>query len=202
MSHTRGAPYARMSLYAPGGRKYLNVAERRRFLLAARRAPPRTRLFCLVLMWSGGRISEALALNPLAFDLDEHVVTIETLKRRKRGVLRHVPLPPILLRDLDRVFRIRQRQRDATLATVRLWSWSRCTAWRNVKRIMTQANVIRSAAMPKGLRHGFGVAAFQTVPPHLVQRWLGHASLRTTGIYGEVVGREERDLAKKLWRRW
>jgi integrase len=34
--------------------------------------------------------------------------------------------------------------------------------------------------MPKGLRHGFGVNAFQSlVPPHLVQRWLGHASLRT-----------------------
>jgi len=46
--------------------------------------------------------------------------------------------------------------------------------------------------MPKGLRHGFAVAAFQTrVPPHLIQRWLGHASIRTTSVYSDVMGREE-----------
>ncbi len=54
--------------------------------------------------------------------------------------------------------------------------------------------------MPKGLRHGFGVNAFQSnVPPHLVQRWLGHASLRTTSIYGDVVGAEERGFAARIW---
>ena len=54
--------------------------------------------------------------------------------------------------------------------------------------------------MPKGLRHGFGVNAFQSnVPPHLVQRWLGHASLRTTAIYGDVVGAEERGFAARIW---
>jgi integrase len=45
---------------------------------------------------------------------------------------------------------------------------------------MAAAHVTGTPAMPKGLRHGFGVNAFQSlVPPHLVQRWLGHASLRT-----------------------
>jgi integrase/recombinase XerD len=53
--------------------------------------------------------------------------------------------------------------------------------------------------MPKGLRHGFGVAAFQSIPPHLVQRWLGHASMRTTAIYGDVSGPEERDFAVRMW---
>jgi integrase/recombinase XerD len=54
--------------------------------------------------------------------------------------------------------------------------------------------------MPKGLRHAFGVSAFQSaVPPHLVQRWLGHASLRTTAIYGNVVGPEERSFAERMW---
>jgi integrase len=52
--------------------------------------------------------------------------------------------------------------------------------------------LFQARAMPKGLRHGFGTAAFQSVPPHLVQRWLGHASLRRTAIYGDVVGKEER----------
>jgi integrase len=54
--------------------------------------------------------------------------------------------------------------------------------------------------MPKGLRHGFGVNAFRSlVPPHLVQRWLGHASLRTTSIYGDVVGPEEYAFAARMW---
>src|SRR5580704_9611763 len=56
---------AGMSLYGPtGARKYLNAAGRRRFIKAANRAEPTTRLFCLVLGWSGARISEVLALTP------------------------------------------------------------------------------------------------------------------------------------------
>jgi Phage integrase family len=60
----------------------------------------------------------------------------------------------------------------------------------------------KSAAMPKGLRHSFGVNGFQnSVPPHLVQRWLGHGSLETTAIYGDVSGSEEREFAARGWRR-
>jgi len=51
------------------------------------------------------------------------------------------------------------------------------------------------------LRHGFGVDAFQaSVPPHLVQRWLGRASPRTTVIYGDVIGPEERTFAERMWK--
>ena len=65
---------------------------------------------------------------------------------------------------------------------------------------MAAAGITGKAAMPKGLRHGFGVKAFQSnVPPHLVQRWLGHASLKTTAIYGDVIGPEERAFAARMW---
>jgi integrase len=51
-----------------------------------------------------------------------------------------------------------------------------------------------------GLRHSFGANAVQSnVPPHLVQRWLGHASLRTTSIYGDVIGPDERAFAERMW---
>jgi integrase len=50
------------------------------------------------------------------------------------------------------------------------------------------------------LRHGFGLSALQAkVPPYLVQRWLGHASLRTTAIYGDVIGPDERAFAQQMW---
>jgi integrase/recombinase XerD len=65
---------------------------------------------------------------------------------------------------------------------------------------MSAAGISGARAMPKGLRHAFGVNAFQSnVPPHLVQRWLGHASLRTTSIYGDVIGPDERAFATRMW---
>ena len=89
------------SLFGGGGsRKYLNTAERRRFVEAAQRAPAKIRLFCLMLRWSGARISEVLALTPAAIDIESGAAGIETLKRRKRGVVRQVPLPPDLLAGL------------------------------------------------------------------------------------------------------
>ena len=58
---------------------------------------------------------------------------------------------------------------------------------------------LASGCHAQGLRHGFGVNAFQSnVPPHLVQRWLGHASLRTTGIYADVVA-ENDAFTERMW---
>jgi hypothetical protein len=167
-----------------GARKYLNVAERKRFAAAAKTLPPEARVFCLLLMWSGCRISEGLKVTPSAIDLEAGTVAFVTLKRRKTSVVRQVPVPAALIEELTKVFNLRERERDADLCGVRLWRWSRSTAWRWVKVVMKRAALSGSAAMPRGLRHTFGVAAFQAVPPHIVQRWLGHASLRTTGIYG------------------
>jgi integrase/recombinase XerD len=48
---------------------------------AVNEVPPKERLFCLVLMWSGARISEVLALTPNSFDVEAGLVTLETLKR-------------------------------------------------------------------------------------------------------------------------
>jgi len=196
----KSQPTNNMGLYsASGGRKYLNAAERKRFIAALSHIPPKPRVFCLVLLWSGCRITEALSLTASAIDLESGVASFETLKRRMRGVVRQVPLPPWVLKELNEVFDLHARQRNPRLAFDRLWPWSRSTAWRYVKRVMRAADISGCLASPKGLRHAFGVAAFQVVPPHLVQRWLGHASLRTTAIYGSVSGPEERDFAGRMW---
>jgi site-specific recombinase XerD len=98
--------------------------------------------------------------------------------------------------DLRRAQRRKDRGRD-----VRLWAWSAVTAWRKVKAVMDAAGITGSHATPKGLRHGFGVAAVQaSIPLNLVQRWLGHAQLSTTAIYAEAMGKEERDIASRMWR--
>jgi integrase len=116
-------------------------------------------------------------------------------------VVRQVPLPADLLDELDHEFGLRAAQHDPEVAQVRIWRFSRTTAWRRVKRVMAAASIVGTPTMPKGLRHGFGVRAYQSnVPPHLVQRWLGHASLRTTAIYSDVVvGPDERAFAERMW---
>ncbi len=145
-------PYDGLTLFGQSGsRKYLNGAERRRFLESAQQLSATERLFCQVLAWSGGRISEVLALTPASIDIESGVASIITLKRRKRGIVRQVPLPPGLLDDLDREFNLRDAQRDPELAKDRIWKWSRTTAWRYVKKVMAAAGIAGTPAMPKGL---------------------------------------------------
>jgi len=33
----------------------------------------------------------------------------------------------------------------------------------------------------------------------MMQKWMGHASMETTAIYANALGREERKIASKLW---
>jgi integrase/recombinase XerD len=65
---------------------------------------------------------------------------------------------------------------------------------------MQEARLDGPHASPKGLRHGFGVAAVSAgIPLNLVQKWLGHAQLTTTAIYANAVGAEEQDIARRMW---
>ena len=84
---------------ASGERLYLSDAERKRFLAALRDCDLATRLFCQLLVFTGARISEALAITPQHIDADSKRVVFRTLKRR-RLVWRAVPIPDRLLRDL------------------------------------------------------------------------------------------------------
>ena len=79
-----------------GSRKYLTLEERATFLEASRRFPRDVETFCHVLAYSGCRLAEALALTADRVDLKAHSLTFDTLKKRKRGVYRVVPVPPEL----------------------------------------------------------------------------------------------------------
>jgi integrase/recombinase XerD len=88
--------FQRASLYAPrGGCKYLNSAERTRALAEMAKLPRAQALFALTLAWTGGRVSEVLALTVSSFQIESGVVAIETLKRRTYCV-QEVTVPPEL----------------------------------------------------------------------------------------------------------
>src|SRR3954468_7734718 len=109
---------------AEGRRLYLTEEERRAFIAAAVKAAREVRTFCGVLHATGCRISEALALTADRIDLSGRVIVFESLKKRKRGVFRAVPVPPELLDALDLVHGVREAQRRGA-TKVLLWPWSR-----------------------------------------------------------------------------
>ena len=196
-------PQVGMQIYtAAGARKYLTVSERDAFLRAAEKVDRPARTLCMILAFTGCRLSEALALTVDRVDLAAGSLVFESLKKRRSGIYRAVPVPPALLEALDLVHGIREVQsRRGKGGSERLWPWSRMTGWRAVHAVMELAELTGPHASPKGLRHGFGVAAVSAgIPLNLVQKWLGHAQLSTTAIYADAIGAEEKDIAGRMWR--
>jgi integrase len=151
------------------------------------------RAFMLTIFHTGCRISEALNLLTGRIDRAANAVVLETLKRRKRGCFRSIPLPKTLTRALLKLA-------AAKSADAKVWDFSRSTAYRMIKAKMSEAKITGGMAMPKGLRHGLAVACISaSIPLPTIKKWLGHARLETTAIYLDLLGEEERALAKRLW---
>jgi integrase len=185
---------------AQGRRKYLVPIERTAFLRAALTAGGQTATLCAVLTFTGARISEVLALKPLDLDEANGTINVQTLKRRKSGVIRAVPVPHELFLYLNGVHHWREARENAIGADRRLWTFSRTTAWRRVKYVAQLANSPQYLRSPKVLRHAFGVdARIKGVPIELIKICLGHARIETTFIYTTVVGPEERDFIGRTW---
>lgn len=179
-----------------GARKYLDAAERCRFIAAAMAAPLSLQLLCLTLAHTGCRISEALALTPDSLRASEGVIAFRSLKKRSQFVVvREVPVPDEVLSGLVVL------AGDCASTEDRLWHWGRVRAWQLIKAMMASAGIRPGPhATIKGLRHAFGLHAVRSgVPLNFVQRWLGHASMSTTAIYLQAVGPDEREIAARMW---
>src|SRR4051812_12327228 len=164
---------------AEGRRLYLTEDERRAFIAAAAKAPREMRTFCGVLHATGCRISEALALTPQQIDLSGRVVVLESLKKRRRGVYRAVPVPPELLDALALVHALREAQRRGQTKAL-LWPWSRMTAFRRVQEVIRgggypgrppclsqgPAARLRRAGCQPGYRSQYGAEVAGPCPAH------------------------------------
>lgn len=176
-----------------GQRKYLSSLERCAFRGAAKEREGDTHLFCRTLLETGCRISEALNLKRQQLDCSTGYIFFETLKKRRKGIYRAVPISADFAEQLDAAY-------DPLPVSQLLWTWSRMTGYRRVRSVMEAAGINGPQASPKGLRHGFAVGALEVgIPMHLVQRWLGHARQETTAIYADLVNLEERAMASRLW---
>ena len=114
----------------------------------------------------GCRISEALALTADRVDPGDGVLVFESLKKRRKGVYRAVPVPPDFLDRLRLVHDLEMLNRgDEHGRGVRLWPWSRATAWRRCVGGHGMRGAGGIHATPKGLRHGFGIKAVTSEVP-------------------------------------
>lgn len=175
-----------------GKRKYLSRAEGQRFIEQGAALPKERALFCMFLYYTGCRISEALNVCQHDFDAELGIVSIRTLKKRRRNDTRRIPIPEFLTKQLASLSRSDNEQR--------IWTFSRTTGWRIIKATMKTAGISGIHATTKGLRHGFGVrGALEEIPVSLIQQWMGHADSTTTAIYLAVRDEEERELIQKTW---
>ena len=174
-----------------GRRKYINAAEGDRFLQATSLILPfNEAIFCKTLYFTGCRISECLMLGPSNLDFNENTLRIRTLKKRGKIHVRRIPIPQGLSRDLQKI----------ESSSDQFWSFSRTTAWRDVKAVVMASGVKGPHACPKGLRHGFGVrAVLAGIPITKIQKWMGHSNIKTTAIYLDVRDAEERELMQRTW---
>ncbi len=176
-----------------GRRKYLTHPEGRRFLKCARREPRDEALFCMTIYYTGMRISEALSLTAQDIDHATGVVRIRSLKKRERKEFSRIPVPTSLLSGL--------RNLTDQGSEGSLWTFSRTTAWRIIKRVMNAAEIDGIHATAKGLRHAFGIrGAIAKIPLNLLQLWFGHSQSATTAIYLDVRDDEERTLIQRTWK--
>lgn len=94
-----------------------------------------------------------------------------------------------------------RRRAEQLAGSVTRLDWSRTTAFRRVKEVMDAARIADGPhKCPKGLRHGYGVQAISSgVPPNMLKKWMGHASLKVTAIYSNALGEEQHKIAARMW---
>ena len=196
-----------MSLFSDQGeRKYLNQKERKQFYKALdvlKELSERT--FCEAIYWTGCRPSEALELEFMRVNIEEAFLVFRSLKKHgknKGKEFRTVPIPRSFAKLLNQAHGVikLQKEKDVDLLR-RLWTFGRQKGWRLVKLVMTKAKIFGIRACARGLRHSFGIHAILCgIPETRLQNWMGHSSLRTTAIYVQTVGIEDRTLAKRMWK--
>lgn len=189
-----------------GERKYLDRDERRAFLEATQHMEARKKYYCQLLYYTGCRLSEALELRYNSFDFKRGYVTIRTLKQGSRDGkpverYRDNELPQTYLNEIRGFYAtVRGRRPHKLAASEPLWSITDRMARNYVSDVMTAAGISGRRATSRGLRHSMGVMlAMEKVPVNVIQKVLGHSSVKNTMIYLDILDDERRQLISQVW---
>ena len=153
------------------------------------------RTILMALYSAGLRISEALHLKAADIDSGRMTIRLEQSKGRKD---RYVMLSEKLLEILRRYWK--ECRPDAWLFPGRdpSHSLSRDAVEQAFARARERAGIAKKAT-PHTLRHSFATHLFERgVNIRVIQRLLGHKSIRTTEVYTHVAGNYLRDTKSLL----
>ena len=127
---------------------------------------------------TGARVSEALLVRRRHVDALGSV-EIPTLKRKKKRVVRTVPISV----EYAELLLSRCPDREEPIFTI-----SRQRVWSAMRRAAVRVGVDRARSHPHALRHAFAIAnAEKGVPVPVLRKWLGHASLASTLVYVDEI---------------
>lgn len=180
--------------YSKNGRLFLEPSEQKDFLKAVLRSDNlREKCFCLVFVYTGCRMGEALELRPEHIEAEKCLINFETLKQKDDYLRRIVGVPDYVMTLLIELI--------ATQDGGRLFDFSRWTRRRIIRKYMKLAGLDGFKANTTGLRRAFAIG--QSLEGGFVtdiQKWLGHKNLKTTQIYLEYNDFDgERERIKKGW---
>lgn len=160
-------------------RKYLREPELEALIQAPKRL--RDRLIIQMLYETGARVGELVALDVEDIDLENEEIAIQRAKRHPEG--RRVPLvdasTTLMLRDY-----MDERRSGPVFLSTRGTRISRRQVERIVSRYGAAAGIDPSKRHPHILRHTHAVNALMAgIDLRTLRDNLGHADLKTTGIY-------------------
>lgn len=77
----------------------------------------------------------------------------------------------------------------------------RVPVWQVVKSVMIEAgNPDTPHRKCKGLQHGYGInAVLNGVSLNMLRKRTDHESIESTAIHADAVGKEEQDVAARMW---
>ena len=146
-----------------------------------------TRMAFRIMLKTGLRVSEALALRrvDLRLDQDPPIIIIRADSpgnKARKG--REVPVPADLLESLRDLASFHGKDRHRPMLDL-----SRQRIGQVIKNAAVQAGIDPARAHPHAFRHTYGRnCVLRGVPVPVLQKWLGHASMVDTQRYVELAG--------------
>ena len=137
-----------------------------------------------IMLKTGLRVSEALALRrvDLRLDQDPPIIVVQANSPGNKG--REVPVPADLVESLRDLASFHTKDRYQPMLNL-----SRQRVGQVMKDAAQQVGIDPARAHPHAFRHTYGRnCVLRGVPIPVLQKWLGHASMVDTQRYVELAG--------------